>query len=703
MDSQQLDWLHPGKREVTMVGSYIVEEGKQLHAGFGDSSELDVENVQFVELQPYMRLEAPLKAFIFQSLHINVTTFDDGLLAKINSIEKGYEQGKQTLWHRFWYGMGDKKDVVEAWLEVIPSEYGLSIIKAGIAVVFKLAEDSVDRREKILKTFSTLNETLHRLGRECGRFRSDRRVRKTADELHKAVVQAVEDMFFLLTKTKKKWTTKLTSKFRRENEPPEPPPPTLEEIIESLEAQTKDYNDAIDLARDETTQRIEALGISHALFLRQASDEYAHDRKQFRRELGDMKKDIQSSMRNAERSFQEVIQRESDKRDESQADMKTFLMRFLLEYKQNEASRMEAERLRQQPSYSSKHRAVVSLTTLCSILAVSSTAWDPHNPPDLEHMFKQPSRDLAAAIAHQARVPAKFQGQVQSLMTHEKFTRWLSHSHPSLILVDANIRESTLESLSAISVFSSTLVTSLAEAFPEAEVIQFFCGLHATMSDDWYGPNGLMRSLILQLLLKLNIRDPDMQTWNLDFINDREFLQDLEKHNLDSMGFVLHSLLYQFSPDTTIYCIVDTISCFDSSRLLDDLGTVMERFRKIINDNALVPVVKFLLTHPGESTRDIKSMPLFTEDPDRLVRLSRLGVVPGAISGRRMDHQLLSVPSHGRSRASSPLGSRASSIAALERKRSHERLDDLRGYFNRGEENDDYEAPVYRENDFPGY
>lgn len=54
-------------------------------------------------------------------------------------MEKAYEKSKQGLWHRLWYRMGDEKEIVSAWLDLIPSEYGLSVIKAGIAVVFKVS------------------------------------------------------------------------------------------------------------------------------------------------------------------------------------------------------------------------------------------------------------------------------------------------------------------------------------------------------------------------------------------------------------------------------------------------------------------------------------------------------------------------------------------------------------------------------------
>lgn len=53
-------------------------------------------------------------------------------------MEKAYRKSKEGFWHRFWYGMGNEKEVAKVWLDLIPNEYGLAVVKTGIAVVFKV-------------------------------------------------------------------------------------------------------------------------------------------------------------------------------------------------------------------------------------------------------------------------------------------------------------------------------------------------------------------------------------------------------------------------------------------------------------------------------------------------------------------------------------------------------------------------------------
>jgi hypothetical protein len=311
----------------------------------------------------------------------------------------------------------------------------------------------------------------------------------------------------------------------------------------------------------------------------------------------------------------------------------------------------------------------VTLAQLCTILAQPVSANNPDDPPDLER-FLHPTADLRHALAEQSRLPRINQGQAQSLLTHPQFLDWMSHSHPSLLLVDANIHESSRNRLSALSVFCSTLVTSLAQLYPDAVIVHFFCGMHSAPSKTWYGPKGLVRSLLMQLLSALDTKDPDMRDWNLDFISDRGFLQNLEQHCIDDLCFALHSLLYEFPAGTHVYVIVDSIDSFDVRRLLKDLGVVMERLREIVDDPGLVPVVKVLLTNPGTSTPAVRGMRLFQENPARYVSLTRQHLVPGEISGRVMEGHLLRAPSPMGRRTPSPFRhSRAPSPAVSVRKR----------------------------------
>jgi hypothetical protein len=85
------------------------------------------------------QLEDLLRTYITERLRIRVTMFDDeGLCEKIQAAEKTYAKSKDTRWHRLWYKVGEKKEVAEPWLDLIPGEYGLGVLKAGVAVALNV-------------------------------------------------------------------------------------------------------------------------------------------------------------------------------------------------------------------------------------------------------------------------------------------------------------------------------------------------------------------------------------------------------------------------------------------------------------------------------------------------------------------------------------------------------------------------------------
>ncbi len=56
----------------------------------------------------------------------------------IMKSQKDYKASKDGFWHKIWYGMGDAKGAIDPWIALIPNEYGLAIVKTGVAVLFKV-------------------------------------------------------------------------------------------------------------------------------------------------------------------------------------------------------------------------------------------------------------------------------------------------------------------------------------------------------------------------------------------------------------------------------------------------------------------------------------------------------------------------------------------------------------------------------------
>jgi hypothetical protein len=289
---------------------------------------------------------------------------------------------------------------------------------------------------------------------------------------------------------------------------------------------------------------------------------------------------------------------------------------------------------------------VISFADLVSIL---SEPWWAREHPDqlssLHYNLQHPSLDLGDALAEQASLSVESQGQANRILWHPRFRDWLSGGYSDLLLIDANLPDqesAVLATLSAVSVFNAVLTTALTTAqsrnaalgcpAPPIVIAHFFCGLHASQHDThdpWNGPAGMLRSLIVQLVSQLEALDdgsPEDFWGSLGLclgseIDHDSFLDGLEHHELGALCLTLHELLRGFAPGTQVFLVVDSISSFDVTRMLPDVRVILDMFFQVINDPDMPPLVKILLTCPGESSRGIWGMWVFRQDASRRILL----------------------------------------------------------------------------------
>jgi hypothetical protein len=123
-------------------------------------------------------------------------------------------------------------------------------------------------------------------------------------------------------------------------------------------------------------------------------------------------------------------------------------------------------------------------------------------------------------------------------------------------------------------------------------VVAFFCGLHSLPKQPFYGPMGMVRSLILQLVMKLVEMDPEMETWGLEFVEQYGLLEGLEAHGLDELCQALQCLLREFPAGMTVFVVVDSVSCFDRDRVFEDWEYVVGCLGAIVEDEGMGVVLK---------------------------------------------------------------------------------------------------------------
>jgi hypothetical protein len=209
---------------------------------------------------------------------------------------------------------------------------------------------------------------------------------------------------------------------------------------------------------------------------------------------------------------------------------------------------------------------------------------------DLDHVLKQGNSFEIQAL-----------GQGRWLMATESFKNWLAGRQSDLLLVDGHCDQAKTGKTSPMSVFCASLVASLV-TLRSGLLLHFFCGQHVAPHDPLKGPHGLMRSLITQLLLYPETREP-----NLDFIDSQRIYDDLVQHRLSALCYVFQQLVRQFPEGTIVYCIIDGISEYER-RLegsKDNLCFVVEELQRIVFNQSLGQTFKLLMTSANKSTEVI--------------------------------------------------------------------------------------------------
>ncbi|KAM0257725.1 hypothetical protein ACHAQJ_004176 [Trichoderma viride] len=250
-------------------------------------------------------------------------------------------------------------------------------------------------------------------------------------------------------------------------------------------------------------------------------------------------------------------------------------------------------------------KAVTSLPRLLQILSAPTPDQIPSSNAriDFEFFSAQLDKYVETILSWGSRVEPSAQAQAHSLLHQDRFFEWLSSGHPDMLLVDGNlfVRGSVPhEKISGTSLLCVNFIPSMGSLDSTNVFLHFYCGLHSSLGDEWYGPSGLVRSVIIQLLVTLG----DRSLLDLDIVDRRSFLQKLEHHSLDEMCLLLHQLVRQFPPDTTIFLAIDGISHFDLDfrGMFNKMKTVLDCLQDMVKDDGLRPKFKVLITAPTKSS-----------------------------------------------------------------------------------------------------
>ncbi|KAI5863767.1 hypothetical protein GGS23DRAFT_565261 [Durotheca rogersii] len=539
----------------------------------------------------------------------------------MTGAEEDYEQ-KAKSWRgvgrRLLRKAGDRAEDVNPWLELIPPEYGMGIIGAGISIMFMLARNASENREKILNAFEEIPIIVASAKAKLRAFPDNQELKSCNKKLSLEIVVSVSKLVGALLPEKhaKKvpyfW---FRSKLGKS---------TIDDVLKSLRYQAdalkrlvQDFVDEAigeiqratrDIKKDTSDLKETASNIhrntadlkNYAFELKTTTSGIQRDTSTLISETSGIRVELTDLGDKLASDYQKRLQiyereREISEKKKEEAEKSRNLMAQTLEEVVAESQRKahENERLRAELEYMRARTPVSSLMTAEQFLAAIGAST----------LIHQSTEDIDKVLRLQGSIHPVAEAEAVSLLRTDEFRAWLQPARSDAILIDGAGAAVEFfdhaERVSAKSVLCASLLATLGRSQQETFQLFFFAGLHSSEKDPSSdGPRGMIRSLLCEL-----VKEAHRRGWlYLDFIDDKTYRDGIQSQNIhylcDAFYRILQRLQMRDAVDLSVYCVVDGIALYEQQRWYRDLEVVTNMFRVIVNDTKLKPAFKLLLTGP---------------------------------------------------------------------------------------------------------
>ncbi|KAI3324959.1 hypothetical protein HD806DRAFT_491523 [Xylariaceae sp. AK1471] len=236
-------------------------------------------------------------------------------------------------------------------------------------------------------------------------------------------------------------------------------------------------------------------------------------------------------------------------------------------------------------------------------------------------------RDLDRVVQQSVHFDAESQGKARWLITTSEFGAWIQGRQSSILLADGATTSQVLF-VSPMSGLCAALASSLADENAGTITLSFFVGLHVGTDRTDHGldgPQGMMRSLIAQLL------SSSLLSPNLEF-QTHEDLEAYRGHDLKSLCKLFVHLVQQLPRGVDVFCIIDGISWYEQDSWLTGLRYVTGMFEYLVEqlDPRCMAILKVLMTSHGRSTEIVHR----TRAPNKRQFWRHVTLVAGHVNSR---------------------------------------------------------------------
>ncbi|KAK3369708.1 hypothetical protein B0T24DRAFT_681705 [Lasiosphaeria ovina] len=482
----------------------------------------------------------------------------------------------------------------------IPDEKGLNVLRAGLAMLFTFLEAREKNRERIFETFEDIEGILLGAQERLHDFRRDIKIRREVLLLFQTLFQEIPTLLKTLNHEQ-------TLKFGPIHffSPPQREAEAIEEAIKKVNSARQSLNEAI---------------LDHASLKVAESS----------RTMSEIDREVKATRQTAHSMYSTM--REQDSHVNNKLDKLNDSVVDEIKSLKAQAGLAIDEILRECRRLVSKVQRPILVGVIntgvyqnglefqhtrdalgiSNIYTRTLTPAHPPPPPINQLLYAidghplGATRDLRCVLRQGNTMEEEALGRGRWLLTTPRFQAWLRSETSDFIFADGDGGSTVHAKTSPLTVFCATFSAAM-RTMPASMPLTFFCGQHSTDDDPLRGPEGVLRSLIAQLIAFPCT--PVLDTRNLDARRVREAADG----DVPSLAALLHALVAQLDSRITVWCLVDGISELEGTldEWDDEVDELILGFLDIVEDDKLRPRLKVVMT---SATRSLRLTSLVPED-----------------------------------------------------------------------------------------
>lgn len=209
--------------------------------------------------------------------------------------------------------------------------------------------------------------------------------------------------------------------------------------------------------------------------------------------------------------------------------------------------------------------------------------------------------DTKYIIQRGGQYPDNHRARVEQLVTTSQFREWVGTAASHILLIHGDFGEPSKHYVSALSLFCTTFVEALKRMNGFLPLV-FFCGRHLDTGDGPTGGEGIIKSLVAQLLRQ--------QIFDTRQLHQEIDLNKLNNGDVDELCALFRWLVRQVPENVTLFCLIDGIILYERSNYEYTMGQVLASLLDLTRDLSVRCILKFLITSPAVTVK-VRQHPAF--------------------------------------------------------------------------------------------